>query len=142
MEVGVGDLRGGIRGLTQFLAEHGEAVEYDLLTMGLRLEWLGSHRLSWRDLLVIVKNAPPESAILRAQRGDAALYGVTDYLLVSVINSLRMMSWQLGGDPKAPKPDLFTVPGMKDPSDMPTLRGDVMPVEELRRRLGWDVEGR
>ena len=110
--------------------------------MGLRPEWLGTHRLSWVDLRVIVRQAPTTSALAREMRGETALYTPTDYLLVGVINLLRSMSWQLGGDPKAPKPEKFLLPGMEDEDKLPTLRGDLMPIEDLRERLGWDDEGR
>lgn len=110
--------------------------------MGLRLRWLGTHRLTWRDLAVIVRHLPIDSALGRDSRGEASPFTVTDYLLAGVINVLRSMSWQLGGDPKAPKPEKFLLPGMEDDSKLPTLRGDLMPIEELRERLGWDDEGR
>lgn len=110
--------------------------------MGLRLRWLGTHRLTWRDLAVIVQQLPIASALGRAVRGAAGIYGPTDYLLAGVINLLRSVSWQLGGDAKAPKPERFLLPGMDDDDKLPTLRGDLMPIDELRKRLGWDDEGR
>lgn len=110
--------------------------------MGLRLAWLGTLRLSWRDLRVIVGHAPPSSALIREIRGEAGVYTPTDYLLAGLINLTRGMQWQLGGDARAPKPELFRLPGMDDPNQLPTLRGDLMSEEELRRRLGYDVEGR
>ena len=38
--------------------------------MGLRLDWLGTPALSWRDLWVIVQQSPPGSAIQRAALPD------------------------------------------------------------------------
>lgn len=79
------------------------------------------------------------SALNRHRRGDAALYDADDYLLLGVLNTLRGMSWQLGGDSKAARPDTILAPGERDPN---RSRGDAMTIDELRKRLGWDEEGR
>ena len=52
-------------GLLDLIEEHGEAVEYDLIDAGLRLRWLGTEALSWRDLLVRVRLSPKGSALYR-----------------------------------------------------------------------------
>ena len=89
--------RGGIQGLAELLAEHGEAVEYDLLTMGLRLADLGSRLLTWRDLLVIARNLPRTSALSRSINGEAADWGTSEHLLALIADHLAGANWQRGG---------------------------------------------
>jgi hypothetical protein len=38
--------------------------------LGLRLDWLGTVRLSWRDLWVIVQQSPRTSALFKARNPD------------------------------------------------------------------------
>lgn len=85
---------GGIASLVRLLDEHGEAVEYDLITLGLRLEWRGTPRLSWRDLLVIVQQSPRTSAPSREVNGAVAAWSVTDYLLADIYDVLANANWQ------------------------------------------------
>lgn len=58
------DQHGGIAGLVELIEQHSEAVEYDLITHGLRLRDLGT-TFTWRDLLVIMKRQPRGSALSR-----------------------------------------------------------------------------
>ena len=85
---------GGIRGLRQLIAEYPEAIEYDLITHGLSLDDLGSERLSWRDLKVIVTRMPPNRSALQQELGpqDAA-WTLTNHLLAEVVDSLRLLLW-------------------------------------------------
>jgi hypothetical protein len=108
------DDAGGIQGLVQLLAsEHGEAIEYDLLMAGLRLRWLGSRRLSWRDLLVFVRGAPRTSAYLRSVGGEQMAWGPMEHLTASLIDVINMQRWE--HPPKSrqlgPKPTLVQRPG-------------------------------
>lgn len=99
---------GGILGLCWLLTEHGEAIEYDLITLGLRLANLGSPTLTWRDLLVITREAPPSSALRRAQTGG---WGITEYLLAVVADELAIANWQRQGKRGAPRPKPIPRPG-------------------------------
>lgn len=88
----LGHEAGGILGLLDVLddPERRGALEYDLLSVGLRLDWLGSDRLDWRDLLVVHEQAPSESALARRHREgwtDVAL------LLATVVDELRIANW-------------------------------------------------
>ncbi|MGY4859505.1 hypothetical protein [Cryobacterium sp. AP23] len=83
---------------------------------------------------MILKHSPMDSAFRRAQRGPAAEYEAADYLLVGVLNTLRGMSWQLGQDRKAPKPEPISIPGMSV-KGAPKQLGDSMSIEEMDRRL-------
>lgn len=110
-------------------------MQYDLLALGLRLRELGTPRLWWDELRAVIVWAPEESAIFRARGGESAVWGVQEHLLAAAVNALRLMSWQLGGDEKAAKPDLIIPPGVEMPSDEQVTRGDVMSIEEMDRRL-------
>lgn len=107
---------GGIFGLVAFLREHGEAVEYHLLTLGLRLDELGSGRLSWRDLWVVCSQAPPGSAIHRSVDPERAAWASGEsnaWLLALVADALADGNWQRQGKPNARKPDPVPRPGEK-----------------------------
>lgn len=111
MEQPLGDRPGGIAGLCWLLAKHGDAIEYDLLALGYRLDDLGEG-LSWRDLWVVVTNAPPGSALVRAIAGH--VWSVTDYLLASVIDQLATANWQRQGKASARRPKPIPRPGVED----------------------------
>lgn len=123
---------GGIRGLSRFLRLHQTAIEYDLIGLGLRLDWLGTHALTWRDLLVIVKHAPPGSALARDMQGGAAGWLIGERLSLAILNQLRVLSWQQAGKGRRPKPI--------DPPDVghtTQFQGGGLSREEIDRRLGW-----
>lgn len=107
---------GGIEGLLRLLDEHGEAVEYDLITLGLRLDDLGTERLTWRDLWVIVHHLPRTSALSRAIGGSDAEWGLTDHLLAVAVDAIEVGNWQRassGRKSPLPKPKPVPRPGAK-----------------------------
>ena len=108
MAGGVRGGRGGIGGLLRLLREHGEAVEYDLIALGLRLDDLGTERLSWRDLLVIARQSPPGSALNRAL--DPGWRATLDtHLLRRIEHAGRVSVWQNAGG-RGPAPEPLTLP--------------------------------
>lgn len=125
---------GGIRGLFRLLEEHGEAIEYDLIALGLRLDWLGTEALTWRDLCVIVKQSPIGSALARSYRGHS--WTVGDIIALRSLDALRGLSWQTGGG-KGPRPKPLPGPE-KQAGDVTTGAGRGITVEEANRRLGWN----
>lgn len=129
---------GGIQGLCRLLTEHGEAVEYDLLRLGLRLEWLGTKRLTWRDLLVIIRQAPFDSAVTKATAGMSAEFGVTDRLLMLVELRIRQLMWGMS-DRKTAEPTILAIPGEEQPQSESGNRfvGDPMTIEQMNAYLGW-----
>lgn len=131
MGEGLRNRPGGIRGLLRLLKEHGEAVEYDLICLGLRLDWLGTEALTWRDLYVIVKHSPTTSAVATALRGHN--WSVGDYIALASLDVLRALSWQTGGG-KGPKPKPLPRP---DRSKDTVGAGRGITVEEANRKLGW-----
>lgn len=137
MACGVGHHRGGIAGLVRLLREHGEAIEYDLIALGLRRDWLGTPALSWRDLLVITRQTPQGTALHRAVNGERSDWTLPVALLADIYDVLNAANWQRsGGKGRRPKP----WPRPKDPSATPAgKRWGAGPKtqDELDRLLGW-----
>lgn len=130
--------RGGIRGLSRLLGEYGEALEFDLIGLGLRRDWLGTDELTWRDLYVIVKHLPESSAIRREALGDQAAWDVKAHLLAGVFDLLAVANWQRGGDENAKKPERLPRPGATpQPEGDVMARGKPVSIEEMNARLGW-----
>lgn len=105
---------GGIAGLCCLLADHAEAIEFDLLTMGLRLDDLGTLALSWRDLYVIVHSLGPSSALMRKVQPELAAWAsgmVLADLLAHAVDLLAGGNWQRAGKRTAPKPKPIPRPG-------------------------------
>lgn len=84
---------GGILGILDELDHHGDAIEYDLLTIGLRLSDIGTGRCTWRDVLIVMKGAPRTSAYARAKLGVDAEWDRTNDLLAGLIDLLRRHRW-------------------------------------------------
>lgn len=51
---------------------------------------LGTRRLTWRRLAVLLSHLPRESAYVQAVAGDTARWGDTEHLLAGVIDSIRV----------------------------------------------------
>lgn len=138
MEGRIGDRRGGIAGLSRLLTEYGEAVEYDLIRLGLRLDWLGTDALTWRDLFVIIKCSPNDSAIHRAMIGEDHMWGLTEQLLAGIFDSLNIANWQRGGDEHAKKPERLPRPGVTKRTEGELLaKGKPVSTDEMDALLGW-----
>lgn len=70
------------------------------------------------------------SALHRSLR-EGLDYTYTDAVLVTILNTLRAMSWQLSGDPDQPRPEPVLLPG-----EVPADEGiDRMSIEEMDARL-------
>lgn len=105
--------------------------------MGLRLSDLGTPRLSWRDLLVIVNQSPPGSALWRSKAAaedvDPA-WGLQEQLLAGIFDVLRIGNWQRGGG-KGQKPRLMPRPGVESGR---VIGSDPIPISEFDH---WWNEG-
>jgi hypothetical protein len=145
---------GGIIGLSRFIREHREPLQYDLLQAGLRLENLGTLSLSWWDVHVFIEHAPRGSALVRAVNGDElAEWTGRDELLRSMEFSLRWLVWAQSKDsqkginvpapldppskPK-PKPVMSLDPG--DESGPHVIGHAGVTLERMAEILGWDPE--
>ncbi|MFM8155508.1 MAG: hypothetical protein ACKOAF_05465 [Actinomycetes bacterium] len=96
--------------------------------MGFRLEWLGTPRLTWRDLYVIVRNCKRDSALARAVHGESVHWSNTDHLLASLLDLTAAANWQRGGG-KGQRPNRIPRPGAS--SDSRHLGADPIPLSKF-----------
>lgn len=96
------------------------------------LDW---HRgeLSSRRLAILIKHLPRDSATIRDTDGEAAEWGVTDYLLAAVVDHLAAANWMfsvVNGDGESDPPEQpVPVPRPGD-ADEGGERSEGRPVEE------------
>lgn len=129
---------GGILGLVDLLREHREAIEYDLITHGLRLRDLPSPGFDWRDLWVIIRHAGPDSALTVSLDGrEAVEWDLTNQLLAAAVDALSFLRWAKTEDaqrPGAQPPALIPRPGVEP--EGPTTETDSMDEDEAFDFLG------
>lgn len=104
----------------------------------MRFDWLGTRRLTWRDLYVIVKNLPDTSALRREVLGDLGAWDVKAHLLAGIFDVLAVANWQRGADQNAKKPERLDRPGVKKQRDGQLIaEGTAMSIEDMNKQLGW-----
>ena len=108
-----------------------------MIDRGLRLRDLGSDRFTWGDLKAILAHLPQSSAYWRAREPEKSRWGVGEYLLASIADSLRWLVWAKTKDAKRrrnlPKP--IPRPGA-DKRSKGTFNGAVgRSVDEVKRLL-------
>lgn len=123
---------GGIRGLLRLLEEHGEAVEYDCLTHGFRLEEVGLS-FSWRDLRTLVTRwgGLPGTALYRSAHGHEG-WSDEAHLLALLVDSVAWLDYHQiklanpKNNPKKPEP-------VPRPGDKPKSKygSDAVPYDEI-----------
>lgn len=104
--------------------------------MGLRLEWLGTEALTWRDLLVIVHQSPRESAIGSVLAPESR-WGLQEQLLAAVLDVLMILAWQNTADAQEGlnRPEPLPRPGVAPPKDKQTFGTGRMTPEEVEAWL-------
>lgn len=115
--------------------ERREAVEYDLLALGLRLREVGTDRLSWGDVYTVVRQSPRSSALFRAVNPDAHEWTLPNLLLAEVADAVRVANWQRGSGKKAEYPKAIPRPGVA-PESLTYGKGAI-PIDEMADWLGW-----
>lgn len=133
MAEGCGDHRGGIAGLLDLHEEYPEAFEYELISVGVRWRDLGTKRLSWRDLKVIVSQAPVNGALTRARYPDA--HAQADRQIETLAYHLAVANVQRGNASRAPKSSFPELPVWARQSSTQIGSGAV-PIDELAEWLG------
>ena len=118
--------------LVRLSREHSEALEFDLIKLGLRLRDAGSLEFNWRDLWVICRRLGRDSELYKSMNpDDDTSWSVTDYLLAMVADNTSFRLYQAaGGKGKKPKP-------VPRPGDVKRYGGDALPVTEMAEWLGW-----
>lgn len=140
MDRGERGRHGGILGLAETIADHGRALEYDLLTRtGLTLDDVGG-RLSWAALRSFVEYLPADSALVSETCGEVApwLNGqMVAPLLATLIDAVQMQSWAFAlantrrGHGRPPRPKPFPTPWNADRGGECTFGRDALPVDEF-----------
>ena len=112
-----------------------------MIALGLRLDWLGSEALSWRDLLVIIRQSPADSAVVRAMDPDSH-WGLSEHLLAQVVDNTSWLVWAKteDGSKNRNRPQPWPRPGV-EPDEGKSVKGTPIPLDEAARRLGWSMEG-
>lgn len=132
---------GGILGLLQFLTEHRQALEFDLIKLGLRARDIGEPWLTWEDFRTIVRQLQQErgSALALELNGQELVdWTLTNHLLATVFDSTNLVNWHLrwlGGENVGDPPEPLPRPGIKSKTVQWT--GNPVTIEEMDRKLGW-----
>lgn len=132
------DHGGGIVGLLDLIEEHGTALEYDLIALGLRLRYCPSEGFDWRDLKVVVSQADDKTKLWQSQNPKFAGWTVTDRLLAIIANGIRWLVWAKTKDgsknrnrPKPIGPDMA-----EDKKVRPGLKVKAGALSKVKQMLG------
>lgn len=130
---------GGIERCLILLAEHPDAVAYEVMSAGMRLRDLGSDTLTWSDLATLLHYPRERGPLYRVICGEYADWDHQSALLAEVIDLLALISWQLSGDRQAKQPDPYPRPGAdgrQEPAGEVTDDDDAYTIEEMDALLG------
>lgn len=152
---------GGILDLIRLVEEEDaqSEFEYDLIQAGVRLRWVGdgTDRLSWRDLLVLVRHMDGTAALAQKLSEGDSQWDFKTHLLASVVDGVHAMIWQNGGG-KGQRPKPLPRPGQATARSAETssntknsvpqgnpfkdeesgvFKGEMTPLSELNKWLGW-----
>lgn len=86
---------------------------------------------------MIVNQSPATSALYRAVNPDDHAWGLTEQLLAAIFDVTQMGNWQRQGDNRAPRPKPLARPGV-EPAEK-KIGSSPLPMDEMARRLGWEV---
>lgn len=131
---------GGIAGLAREIAEHGGAIEYDLMVRaGMTLDDVPA-RLSWRALGAFVRHLDATSAYVREVEPEVAPWLGTERvqsMLADLIDMVAVLDWHLvsantpRGRPRPRKPKPYPRPWKAEEGGLKVGR-DPIPVGEFR----------
>lgn len=126
---------GGTLSLAALIEEHGEAFEYDLIRLGVRLRDAPSPGLNWRDLWVIARRSGRDSELYRDMNpGDDVSWSVDTYLLAQLVDNTSFRLYQAAGG-KGTKPKPLPRPNSEDRK---VVKYDTLPIDDMRDWLGAD----
>ena len=130
---------GGIERCLTLLAEHPDAVAYEVMSAGMRLRDLGSDTLTWSDLATLLHYPRDRGPLYRAVLGDRAEWDHQAQLLAHVIDLLAAANWQRAGGKEHDRPEPYPRPGVSGYSHAisePVADDDAYTIEELEADLG------
>ncbi len=112
-----------------------------MISLGLRLRWLGTDRLTWRDLLVIAAQTSPGDELYHALYPDeprpVQIWAHMAEFMRSVEYSERWMQWTKTTDGQRNRniPEPFSFPWEAKPKNK--YSGQRMTWDEATEFLGW-----
>jgi len=137
---GVLDLAGGTLGLVELIKEGGEALEaleYELIGRRLRLRDVGGRKFNWRDLYVIIRHLPQDSAMHRRLQviDEDSIWTPEMMVTAEVVDLVAYLVWFQTKDGQAgrnrPKP-------LPRPGHRPKKEDyAALPPSEMLEWLGW-----
>lgn len=106
-------------------------IELELIKLGHRLRDIGSKRLDWRDLYVLIRGwqKEPHNPLGAAINGFD-LWTVGEQLLAEAVDVLQRANWQRANKPYAPKPKRITRPWEKSKNTR-RLGRDPIPISQF-----------
>lgn len=100
---------------------------------------LGSERFTWSDLRAILTNLPNDSAYWRKREPERSRWGVAEYMLAMIADSLRWLVWAKTEDAKRNRKRPSPIPRPGDDQKKKakgTFKGAIsMTIDEVKRRL-------
>lgn len=138
MAEGFGREPGGILSVLTLCDEHGEALESDLIDRGLRLRDVGAHWFSWHDLIVIIRQIPEKSALMRSKHPETYIWGQVEHLLADIFDVESLLLWAKtkDGQKNRNRPDPYPRPGVEKP-DRIGDKANAISVDAMNAWLGW-----
>lgn len=134
----VGHLHGGIEGLCRLVDEHGEALEYDLITRaGMTLDDVPG-RMPWTALRSFVKHLDTSSALSKKVSPNTAGWQGADrvpMILADLIDAVNLFRWEFecANTPKKRRrprqPEPYPRPGVKKKDKK--IGKDPIPIREF-----------
>ena len=112
--------RGGILGLREFLRdpEASQALQADLLAQGNTLANLGTWKLSYWDLICIIRWLPADAAYRKFLNPEDAQWTLPEHLLAGIYDTLQGANWQRAGNRHAKRPEPLPRPGVKPKTEV------------------------
>lgn len=122
------------RGLIDLIEKYEEALNYDCMSLGLRLRNVGSEEFTWGDLLTIVRHSPHSSALYRAMNPDETEWGLTEHLLAYVVDLSAVANWQRAQGKKKDYPKPIPRPGIEVDKK---FGKEAISMDDMKAWLGW-----
>lgn len=129
MAGGFGYRTGGILGLYDFLEKHREAIDYDLLVRGFHSEDLGTARLSWYDLHVLIKRWLKTADTATSDAVNGQVWSIDAQIMAMAVDVLQIANWQRAGKKTAPRPKPLPRPWLKPKGQQ--LGRDPIPISQF-----------